>query len=167
MQRCLLPAPLLPWRRSRGRVARAASLGAARSDRSATRDADRDHRRPGSAAPGVQKLIADIEQVIADRVASHPRAQLLQRLSGVGIINLAQLLAEVGPILDRADSAEHATANVTQRKSPRTPGIQPTPTSAGQPTARRPAINRLRPRRPAAVTEHVAPHTGPRRAGTW
>ena len=54
----------------RGRVARAASLGAARSDRSATRDADRD-----------------------------PRA--------------------------------------------------------------RTAINRLRPRRPAAITEHVAPHAGP------
>jgi hypothetical protein len=44
------------------------------------------------------------------RVAGHPRAQLLASLPGVGIINLAQLLAEVGPILDRVGSAEHAAA---------------------------------------------------------
>jgi transposase len=34
----------------------------------------------------------------------------LASLPGVGTINLAQLLAEVGPILDRVDSAEHAAA---------------------------------------------------------
>jgi transposase len=56
----------------------------------------------------LQKMIADIEQVIADRVATHPRTPLLARLPGVGTINLAQLLAEVGPILDRVDSAEQA-----------------------------------------------------------
>lgn len=56
----------------------------------------------------LQKVIADIERVIADRVATHPRGQLLQRLPGVGTINPAQLLAAVGPILDRVDSAEQA-----------------------------------------------------------
>ena len=35
---------------------------------------------------------------------------MLASLPGVGTINLAQLLAEVGPILDRVPSAEHAAA---------------------------------------------------------
>ena len=56
----------------------------------------------------LQAAISDVEATIADRVASHPRARLLEQLPGVGIINLAQLLAEVGPILDRVDSAEQA-----------------------------------------------------------
>jgi transposase len=54
--------------------------------------------------------IAELESWIATRVACHPRAKLLASLPGVGTINLAQLLAEVGPILDRVDSAEHAAA---------------------------------------------------------
>jgi transposase len=54
--------------------------------------------------------IAELEAAIATRVARHPRAQLLASLPGVGTINLAQLLAEVGPILDRVPSAEHAAA---------------------------------------------------------
>jgi hypothetical protein len=35
---------------------------------------------------------------------------VLASLPGVGTINLAQLLAEVGPVLDRVGSAEHAAA---------------------------------------------------------
>jgi transposase len=54
--------------------------------------------------------ITDLEAKIATCVASHPRAKLLASLPGVGTINLAQLLAEVGPILDRVSSAEHAAA---------------------------------------------------------
>jgi hypothetical protein len=54
--------------------------------------------------------ITELEAAIAERVAGHPRAKLLASLPGVGIINLAQLLAEVGPILDRVGSAEHAAA---------------------------------------------------------
>jgi len=54
-------------------------------------------------------------------------ALLLARLPGAGTINLAQLLAEVGPILDRATSAEQAasecgTAPVT-RASGKTTGV--------------------------------------------
>jgi len=56
----------------------------------------------------LQAVIINIERVIADRVAAHPRARLLEHLPGVGTINLAQLLAEVGPILDRVGSAEQA-----------------------------------------------------------
>lgn len=56
----------------------------------------------------LQAAIADVEATIADRIAIHPRTRLLERLPGVGTINLAQLLAEVGPILDRVDNAEQA-----------------------------------------------------------
>ncbi|WP_270890024.1 IS110 family transposase [Pedococcus sp. 5OH_020] len=56
----------------------------------------------------LQAAITDVEATIAARVANHPRARLLERLPGVGTINLAQLLAEVGPILDRVENAEQA-----------------------------------------------------------
>jgi hypothetical protein len=52
--------------------------------------------------------IAELEAAIATRVACHPHAKLLAALPGVATINLAQLPAEVGPILDRVTSAEHA-----------------------------------------------------------
>jgi transposase len=54
--------------------------------------------------------IADLESRITTCLASHPRAAQLASLPGVGTINLAQLLAEVGPILDRVGSAEQAAA---------------------------------------------------------
>jgi transposase len=56
----------------------------------------------------LQSGIAQLEALITERVTAHPRAQLLARLPGVGTINLAQLLAELGPILDRVDTAEQA-----------------------------------------------------------
>jgi transposase len=75
----------------------------------------------------LRAAITSIEQLIAERVNVHPRARLLRALPGVGTINLAQLLAEVGPILDRATSAEQAasecgTAPVT-RSSGKTTGV--------------------------------------------
>jgi transposase len=39
-----------------------------------------------------------------------PRARLLQPLPGIGQINVAQILAEIGPILDRVENAEQAAA---------------------------------------------------------
>jgi transposase len=54
--------------------------------------------------------IADLESRITTCLASHSRATQLASLPGVGTINLAQLLAEVGPILDRVGSAEQAAA---------------------------------------------------------
>jgi transposase len=75
----------------------------------------------------LQQLISDSERFIAARVAAHPRAQLLAELPGVGTINLAQLLAEVGPILDRVDSAEQAAtecgAAPVTRASGKTSGV--------------------------------------------
>jgi transposase len=54
--------------------------------------------------------ITELDAAIATRVVLHPRAKLLASLPGVGTINLAQLLAEVGPVLDRAANAEQAAA---------------------------------------------------------
>jgi transposase len=58
----------------------------------------------------LRDTIADLEHQIEQRVAGHPRAVLLAALPGVGTLNLAQILAEVGPILDRVNSAEQAAA---------------------------------------------------------
>jgi transposase len=54
--------------------------------------------------------IADLDQAISTRLGKHPKAHLLARLPRVGQLSHAQLLAELGPILDRTSSAEHAAA---------------------------------------------------------
>jgi transposase len=54
--------------------------------------------------------IADLDEAITTRLGKHPKAHLLARLPRVGQLSHAQLLAELGPILDRTSSAEHAAA---------------------------------------------------------
>jgi transposase len=54
--------------------------------------------------------IAELDQAIGNRLGKHPKVGLLARLPRVGQLSHAQLLAELGPILDRASSAEHAAA---------------------------------------------------------
>ena len=75
----------------------------------------------------LQATIGELEAAITQRVAQHPRAELLRALPGVGIINLAQLLAEVGPILDRVSTAEQAAAECgaapVTRASGKTSGV--------------------------------------------
>jgi transposase len=75
----------------------------------------------------LQATIGELETAIKQRVAQHPRAKLLRTLPGVGIINLAQLLAEVGPILDRVSTAEQAAAECgaapVTRASGKTSGV--------------------------------------------
>lgn len=72
-------------------------------------------------------LLADLEALISDRVQAHPRAMLLQALPGVGTINLAQLLGEVGPILDRCSSVDEVAAECgaspVTRASGKTTGV--------------------------------------------
>jgi transposase len=58
----------------------------------------------------LQQTIGELERILADRVQAYPRSELLSALPGVGTVNLAQILAEVGPILDRVDNAEQAAA---------------------------------------------------------
>jgi transposase len=75
----------------------------------------------------LQATIGELETAIKQRVAQHPRAKLLRGLPGVGTINLAQLLAEVGPILDRVSTAEQAAAECgavpVTRTSGKTSGV--------------------------------------------
>jgi transposase len=59
----------------------------------------------------IRTLLETIEQLddaIDTSIHRHPKAGLFERLPHVGRINLGQLLAEIGPILERASSAEHA-----------------------------------------------------------
>jgi len=75
----------------------------------------------------LQATIGELETAIKQRVAQHPRAKFLRGLPGVGTINLAQLLAEVGPILDRVSTAEQAAAECgaapVTRASGKTSGV--------------------------------------------
>jgi transposase len=54
--------------------------------------------------------IGDLDRAIAAALPEHPQARLLAPLPRIGQINLAQVLAEVGPILDRAASVQQACA---------------------------------------------------------
>jgi Transposase IS116/IS110/IS902 family len=54
--------------------------------------------------------IAELDETIGKRLGNHPKAHLLARLPRVGQVSHAQLLAELGPILNRASSADHAAA---------------------------------------------------------
>jgi transposase len=82
----------------------------------------------------LQATIGELEAAIKRRVAEHPRAELLRALPGVGTINLAQLLAEVGPILDRASTAEQAAAECGAAPVTRASGKTSGAYSAGPPT---------------------------------
>jgi transposase len=57
-------------------------------------------------------LINDVDRALGAALAEHPRAALLATLPRVGVVSLAQLVGEVGPILERAASLEQACAEV-------------------------------------------------------
>jgi transposase len=54
--------------------------------------------------------IADLDRAIAATLDQHAKARLLRPLPRVGTISLGQLVAEVGPLLDRAATADEAAA---------------------------------------------------------
>lgn len=54
--------------------------------------------------------ISDLDRAIAATLDQHAKAQLLKPLPRVGTINLGQLVAEVGPLLDRTENADQAAA---------------------------------------------------------
>jgi transposase len=54
--------------------------------------------------------IADLDRAIAAALDEHAKAQLLRPLPRVGTISLGQLVAEVGPLLDRTASADETAA---------------------------------------------------------
>jgi transposase len=54
--------------------------------------------------------ITDLDRALAAGLLGHTKARLLETLPRIGEVNLAQVVAEVGPILDRAGDVEHASA---------------------------------------------------------
>ena len=54
--------------------------------------------------------LADLERTIAAALETHPKARLLRPLPRIGTISLGQVVAEIGPLLDRTSSAEEAAA---------------------------------------------------------
>lgn len=56
--------------------------------------------------------IQQIEAQIEKALAVHPKARLLESLPRVGRINLAQIIGEVGPVLDSAIDVDHACAQI-------------------------------------------------------
>ena len=56
--------------------------------------------------------LADLDRALVAALPEHPKTAVLQPLPRIGQVNLAQILAEVGPILDRATDLQHAAAEV-------------------------------------------------------
>jgi transposase len=56
------------------------------------------------------RVLHDLEHVIAEQVNDHPYAHLFAQMPRIGTLNLAQVVAEVGPILERSQSAEQVAA---------------------------------------------------------
>jgi transposase len=56
--------------------------------------------------------LADLDRALAAAVAQHEKAQALAPLPRIGEINLAQIVAEAGPILERVETVEQAAAEL-------------------------------------------------------
>ena len=54
--------------------------------------------------------LADLERALAAALETHPKAALLRPLPRIGTINLGQVVAELGPLIERTSSAEEAAA---------------------------------------------------------
>jgi transposase len=54
--------------------------------------------------------IAQLDAAIGALLLAHPKAKLLGPLPHIGEINLAQVIAEIGPLLDRCENADQAAA---------------------------------------------------------
>lgn len=54
--------------------------------------------------------IAQLDAAIGALLLAHPKAKLLATLPHIGEVNLAQVIAEIGPLLDRCESADQAAA---------------------------------------------------------
>ena len=98
--------------------------------------------------------IADLDRAIATALHRHAKTQLLQPLPRVGTISLGQLVAEVGPLLDRTATADEAAALC---------GTSPVTTRSGQHHAVsfRHATN-TKARKTLIIRADNSPHASPR-----
>jgi hypothetical protein len=72
--------------------------------------------------------LTDLDGLIRAALVEHSKAGLLAPMPRIGEINLAQIVAEIGPILDRALDIDHACAEVgavpvTRASGKGTPGV--------------------------------------------
>jgi transposase len=65
--------------------------------------------------------IADLDRALAAGLVGHAKARLLAPMPRIGEVNLAQIVAEVGPILERVDTVEQAIAECGAARSPEHP----------------------------------------------
>ena len=56
------------------------------------------------------RVLRQLEEPIAAQVRAHPYAYLFAAMPRIGTLNLAQIVGEVGPILERAENAEQVAA---------------------------------------------------------
>ncbi|MFQ6332169.1 IS110 family transposase [Nocardia sp. CWNU-33] len=70
----------------------------------------------------IQASLDELDTVIAEAVANHPYASLLADLPRIGVLNLAQIIGEVGPILERAISFDQLAAETGLAPVTRTSG---------------------------------------------
>ena len=106
----LLPPPLLPRRPQPRRAAGPAPVGATPP---VGLDPEVLAELVGAQVRLLRTLlatIADLERAMGAGLLGHAKAKLLAPMPRIGEVNLAQVLAEVGPILDRVDTAEQAAA---------------------------------------------------------
>ncbi|MFE5582890.1 IS110 family transposase [Kitasatospora sp. NPDC056531] len=59
---------------------------------------------------GIRATIRELDKAIADAVEDHPYAPLLATMPRIGKVNLGQIIGEIGPILERAESCEQFIA---------------------------------------------------------
>jgi transposase len=79
-----------------------------------------------AAVRALQAGIDTLDTMIAARVSAHPYAGLLATLPRIGTLNLAQIIGEVGPILERATSFDQLATETGLARSP-VPPAKPTP----------------------------------------
>lgn len=58
----------------------------------------------------IRATITTLDKAVADAVAAHPYAQLFATMPRIGTINLAKIIGEIGPILERSHSCEQLIA---------------------------------------------------------
>jgi transposase len=59
---------------------------------------------------GIRATIRELDKAIADAIEAHPYAPLLATMPRIGKINLGQVIGEIGPILERAQTCERFIA---------------------------------------------------------
>ncbi|MEY9850310.1 transposase [Streptacidiphilus sp. BW17] len=59
---------------------------------------------------GIRATICELDKAITEAVGTHPYAPLLATMPRIGKINLGQIIGEIGPILERAETCEQFIA---------------------------------------------------------